>query len=181
MRPEYLKTISKEDFLTETVFEDEKSSEILDAGLITACECKAVDYLSRCEQCRAGLIKKLLDKGYQKEHIEPALDFLESKNYLSDSRFCRSWLNMRKINHAEGRTKLMNELLSRGIPKNTASTALDEFFMENDENEIAERCFQKLTKQGKTGDKLIAAMISRGFSWKTAGILVKNQGHFPEE
>jgi len=181
MRPEYLVTLSKEDFLLSNVFNEVQSNEILDSGLITACECKAVDYLARSEQYRAGLLKKLLDKGYEKEHINPALDYLESVNYLSDSRFCRSWLNTRKINHFEGRSKLLSELLGRGISKETANQALDEFFLENDENEIALRCYTKLVRKGKTGDKLIAALIQQGFSYKLSSLLVKNNGVLPEE
>ena len=50
--------------------------------------------------------------------IDLALAYLESKNYLSDERFARVWLNNRKINHSEGRIKLLSELLVRGISKN---------------------------------------------------------------
>ncbi|MCQ2598047.1 MAG: RecX family transcriptional regulator [Treponema sp.] len=181
MRPDYLKTLSKEKFFSAVEFNEEHSSEILDAGLITACECKAVDYLARSEQYRAGLLKKLLDKGYEKEYINPALDYLEKVKYLSDERYCRSWLNTRKINHAEGRSKLLTELLGRGIGKETANKALDEFFNENSEMEMAEKCYKKLVRKGKSGDKLIAAMIQQGFSYKTAGILIKNDGIFPKE
>ncbi len=181
MRPEYLVSISKEDFFSRTQFNEEESQEILDSGLITAAECKAVDYLARSEQCRAGLVKKLLEKGYEKEHVNPALDYLEKVKYLSDGRYCRSWLNTRKINHAEGRSKLLAELLGRGIQKETAESALDEFFSENDEKEIAVRCFNKLVRKGKSGEKLVAAMIQQGFSYKTASILIKNNGVFPQD
>lgn len=164
-----------------TVFNEEQSAEILDAGLVTAAECKAVEYLARSEQYRTGLVKKLIDKGYLMEHIEPALDYLEGKNYLSDARYCRSWLNTRKINHAEGRTRLLTELLGRGISRDTANAALDEFFEENSESEAAEKCFKKLLRKGKSGDKLIAAMIQQGFSYKTASVLMKNDGVLPED
>lgn len=178
MRPVYLKSLSVEDFSSRNIFDEEETSDILDAGLITACECKAVDYLARSEQYRAGLLKKLLEKGYEKEFILPALDYLEKKKYLSDERYCRSWLNTRKINHAEGRTKLLAELLGRGIPRETASSALDEFFIDNNENEIAVRCYQKLIRKGKSGDKLISAMVAAGFNYKTAVSLQKNNGIF---
>ena len=181
LRPDYLKTITKDCFFSQKDFNDDLTSEIIDAGLITACECKAVEYLSRAEQCRFGLIKKLTDKGYNKAYIEPALDYLEKMNYLSDIRFARSWLNTRKINHAEGKAKLLVELTGRGILKETAVSALDDFFSENDEKQIAEKCFSKLKKKGKTGDKLISAMIQQGFSYKTAVTLENNGGVFPEE
>ncbi|MCQ2585059.1 MAG: RecX family transcriptional regulator [Treponema sp.] len=181
IRPEYLVTLSKEDFLINDVFDEVQRQEILDAGLVTACECKAVDYLARSEQSRTGLLKKLLDKGFEREYIIRALDYLESVNYLSDERYCRSWLNTRKINHTEGRGKLLSELLGRGISKEISNKALDEFFSENDENEIAVRCYAKLLRKGKSGDKLISAMIQQGFSYKTATLLISNNGILPED
>ncbi|MCQ2574042.1 MAG: RecX family transcriptional regulator [Treponema sp.] len=181
IRPEYLVSLPKEDFLINDNFNEEQTQEILDAGLITACECKAVEYLARSEQCRSGLLKKLSDKGYEKEYINRALTYLESVNYLSDERFCGSWLNTRKINHSEGRTKLLSELLGKGIKKEIANSALDEFFAENNENQIAERCYAKLIKKGKSGEKLIAALIQQGFSYKIACTLIKNNGFIPQD
>ena len=181
IRLEYLVSLSKEDFLMNDSFDETQSQEILDAGLVTACECKAVDYLARSEQSRTGLLKKLQDKGYERGYIIRALDYLESVNYLSDERYCRSWLNTRKINHAEGRGKLLSELLGRGISKEISNKALDEFFSENDENEIAVRCYSKLLRKGKTGEKLIASMIQQGFSYKITHLLIKNNGTLPED
>ncbi len=181
MRPVYLKTLSEKDFLENYEFNADVSQEIIDAGLITAAECKAVDYLARSEQSRSGLFKKLIDKGYDRDFVNPALDYLESVKYLSDERYCRSWLNTRKINHFEGRQKLLSELLGRGIPKETAGNALDEFFLENDENLIAEKCYLKLVKRGKSGEKLISALMQQGFSYKVASSLEKNNGKIDPE
>lgn len=130
------------------------------------CELKAIDYLSRYEQCRSGLHKKLIDRGFDEETVNAVLDDLEEKKYLSDDRFAKSWLNTRKINHAEGRARLQTELLSRGLSREVVKNALDDFFSENDETEIARRALDKLTRKGKAGDKLIAAMIRQGFSYK---------------
>lgn len=181
MRPVYLRTLSEQEFLENSDFDSEFSQEIVDAGLITAAECKAVDYLARSEQSRSGLFKKLIEKGYDKDFVNPALDYLEKVKYLSDERYCRSWLNTRKINHFEGRQKLLSELLGRGIPKEIAGKALDEFFLENDENRIAEKCYSKLQKRGKTGEKLISALMQQGFSYKVAAILEKNNGKIDED
>ena len=45
-------------------FDEPYESDILDAGLAFAAEKKAVDYLSRAEQSRSGLFKKLLAKDF---------------------------------------------------------------------------------------------------------------------
>ena len=61
-------------------FDKEESGEILDAGLVSAVELKAVEYLGRSEQSRFGLTLKLLKKKYDKKYIEIALDYLENND-----------------------------------------------------------------------------------------------------
>lgn len=166
IRPEYLPFIPFDTIETNVEFDDEKTDMLLDAGLACVVELKAVEYLARSEQSRFGLSRKLIEKKYEKKYINMALDFLESKKYLSDSRFSRAWLNSRKINHFEGRKKLLMELQSRGISKEIAVIAIDEFFQENDELEICKKALERFIKKGKTDEKLYEAMINAGFSWK---------------
>lgn len=166
VRDEYLLEINIYDILPGSVFDEVLSGQLMDAGLSCAAELKAVEYLSRAEQSRSGLLRKLLQKKYQKKYIESALDFLEKKNYLSDSRFSRAWLNTRKINHYEGPAKLCAELQSRGIDKATAEAAVSEFFTENDEYDICRKALEKQIAKGKKDEKLIASMLQAGFSYK---------------
>lgn len=166
IRQEYVFPIKIEEITENSEFDEDKTEILTDAGFCCAVELKAVEYLARAEQSRFGLTQKLLKKKYQKKHIEKALNFLESKNFLSDERFSRAWLNSRKINHFEGHSKLINELCSRGISKDVAEIAVENFFLENDEIEICRKALIKFTKRGKTDDKLIAAMLNAGFSYK---------------
>ena len=84
---------------------------------------------------------------------------------MSDLRFATAWLNTRKINHFEGRSRLAAELAARGIEREVAGQALDEFFTENDEDEICRKAYEKLSKS-KSGEKLTAALMRAGFSLK---------------
>lgn len=164
IRKEYLQDIDFDSIETDAVFENEEEDKILDAGMACVVELKAVNYLARSEQSRFGLSRKLYEKQYEKKYINMALDLLESKKYLSDERYSRAWLNTRKINHYEGRTKLLAELTSRGIEKSVAQSAVEEFFSENDESEICLKAFEKLKSKGKTGQKLLQALFQAGFS-----------------
>ena len=146
-------------------FDDDETDSLLDAGLSCAVELKAVGYLARAEQSRFGLTRKLIEKKYEKKYVEAALDYLEEKGYLSDLRFATAWLNTRRTNHYEGRSRLAAELASRGIARDVANTALDEFFTENDEMEICRKAYEKLSKS-KSGEKLTAAMLRQGFTQK---------------
>ena len=146
-------------------FDDEETNSLLDAGLTCAVELKVVGYLARAEQSRFGLTRKLIDKKYDKKYVEAALTYLEGRGYLSDLRFATAWLNTRKINHFEGRSRLAAELAARGIARDVVGKALDEFFTENDEDELCRKAYEKLSKS-KADEKLIAALLRSGFSMK---------------
>ena len=146
-------------------FNDDETDSLLDAGLTCAVELKAVSYLARAEQSRFGLARKLIEKKYDKKYVEAALSYLEGRGYLSDLRYATAWLNTRRINHYEGRSRLSAELAARGIARDVANKALEEFFSENDENEICRKAYEKLSKS-KSGEKLMAAMLRQGFTQK---------------
>ena len=174
-RQEYVPSVVLEDVCAGDEIASEHDDELLDAGLAAAVELKAVTYLARAEQCRAGLTKKLIEKKYDKKYVGMALDYLEKRGYLSDARFARAWLHDRRINHFEGRTKLSGELAARGIEREVAAAALDEFFTENDETEICRKAYEKFVRQGKEGEKLIAAMVRAGFSYKMVNAIIKEE------
>ena len=166
IRKDYLPTLDFDLIVPDAEFDEQQTDEILDAGLICVVELKAVGYLARAEQSRFGLTQKLITKKYDKKYIDAALTYLEGRGYLSDVRYARAWLHDRRINHFEGRTKLAAELGARGIGREVASAALDEFFEENDEGEICAKAYERFVKQGKEGEKLIAAMMKAGFQYK---------------
>lgn len=166
IRPEYIPNIPFDSIEPGVEFVDEDAEALADAGLASVVELKAVDYLARAEQCRFGLSRKLLEKQYEKKYIDMALTLLEAKGYLSDERFSSAWLNSRKINHYEGKTKLIAELMSRGISKEVAQNAVVNFFTENSEEEICAKAYQRFIKKGKEGEKLTAALMQAGFSYK---------------
>ncbi len=146
-------------------FSEEDADSLFDAGLTCAVELKAVSYLARAEQSRFGLTRKLIEKKYDKKYVEAALTYLEVRGYLSDQRYAIAWLNTRSTNHYEGRSRLSAELAARGIARDVANQALNEFFTEHNEDEICHKAYEKLSKT-KSGDKLTEAMIRAGFSFK---------------
>ena len=164
IRKEYLKIVKVEDIVPNAQFEGEAEVDLVNSGLIVAAESKAMDYLARAEQSRFGLTRKLISKNFLKEHINIALDYLESVNYLSDVRYTRAWLNCRKISHFEGRMKLSAELASRGIAKGIIREELDLFFQENSEEDFCRKAYEKCIRQGKSEEKIIRTLIMYGFT-----------------
>jgi len=140
------------------------SEDLLHAALVYSCEKAAMSYLSRAEQCRAGLTRKLLAKGIGKEIISQSLDYLESVGYLDDFRFAGAWLRNRSIDHAEGRTRLSAELASRGVDREASKKALDEFFEEVNVVELGKRALKKLERKKVPPEKYYASLVRAGFS-----------------
>ena len=170
LRIRYLSLVEPDKIAPGTEFLSDSEDDLLDAALAYSAEVKATEYLSRSEQCRFGLYAKLLKKKHQNKHIEMALDYLEGEGLLSDYRFSVAWLNLRKMNHFEGRSRLSLELLSRGIKKEDAEKALELFFSENSEEEMCRLCLGKLlrTTKNPSEEKIIRSMMQKGFSLSLA-------------
>ena len=105
---------------------------------------------------------------YQRKHHP------ESKNYLNDRRFAQFWLNGRKINHSEGRTKLAAELAVRGISKEDSAAALDDFFETNNEAELCRKAYEKCLRIKKDPEKIIRTLISYGFQYNLIKKIMKS-------
>ena len=132
------------------------------------CRRKALDLLARAEQCRRGLEAKLSRKGFSRESVSAALDRLEAAGFLDDRRFAESWVRSRLRNRPEGPSKLRGGLMSRGIPGDIASIAVEAVLAEigNEESADAlERAWLKLSRRpGITPEKLTASLVRKGFS-----------------
>ncbi len=158
------------------IFNEEEKEELINAAYVFACETQAMSYLSRAEQCRMNLSKKLVSKGFSLPVIQEALDFLEQKDYLSDLRFAGAWLRNRYIDHAEGRRKLSAELAQRGISRENAKCALDEFFAEHNEFDLCKRAYKKYmrTASSVSDEKIFASLSRHGFSAANIKKVMKN-------
>lgn len=145
--------------LSENDFED-----CVNAGLCFSAEKKAMEYLGKTEHSRFLLKNKLIKKEHLSFAVEKALDYLEEKRYLDDSRYAMAFIRNRSITHYEGRIRLMQELLQRGVDKKIATVQIDEFFEEHSEIEICEKALEKLRRIGKKEEKLYSALERLGFS-----------------
>ncbi|MBB5219433.1 regulatory protein [Treponema rectale] len=147
-------------------FTEEETADLFNASRLYSVEKSAMSYLNRSEHTRNSLCTKLLRKGYDKRDVEEVLDYLEEKNILSDLRFAAAWVRSRSLDHAEGRTRLTAELTARGVNRSIIKQVLDEYFLENDEEELCVKAFKKLVKIKKDEDKIKASLVRQGFSFK---------------
>lgn len=164
IRLSYLETFSPDNTAPGINLSDEEFLDFVQAGSAFAAEKCALEYLAEREHSRYQLRLKLIKKAYSEDALNKALDFLEREEWLSDRRFAEVWLRSRGARHFEGRTRLLQELRSRGVDKKLAAEAVELFFADTPEEKQFEKAYEKLSKQGKNGDKLVKALIRLGFS-----------------
>ncbi len=148
-----------------SVFSEDMLNELYIAVRRYFAECKALDYLNRAEQSRFMLERKLSGKEFLTEEFSPALDFLQEKGYLDDSRFAASWLRARIRLKPEGKIKLKAGLYKKGISRQTAEAVLSDFFDDVDEADLCRRALQKQVGHNQCEQKLIRSMLRKGFSY----------------
>lgn len=153
-------------FDVEEELSQEEFEDCLNAGLTFTVEKKAMEYLAKTEQSRFLLKNKLKKKEHPIFAIEKSLDYLELKGYLNDSRYAMAFLRNRSISHFEGRNRLLQELLQRGVEKKIAQEQINFFFEEKDEIEICKKALEKLRRIGKKEEKIPSTLEKLGFSYR---------------
>jgi regulatory protein len=136
---------------------------LLGASRSYLAERAALALLARSEHSRLLLCRKLLKKHHDPAAASQALDYLEASGRLSDARYARAWLSERGLKKVEGRRRLEGELAKRGIPRETAAAALDEFFSAHDEAEACRAESARAVKQGLTPDRAARRLLRLGF------------------
>ena len=85
---------------------------------------KAMDFLARREYGQTELIKKLADKGFERNVAEQAVTQLTSEGLQSDARFAESFVQSR-INQGKGPVRIRLDLGQRGISDSTTEIAIE--------------------------------------------------------
>ena len=125
---------------------------------------KAVAYLSRREHSRFELTRKLERAGFDLGDINPVLDDLEGKDWLSDRRFAEAYV--RAHSARKGSTKLANDLRLRGVTELGVAAALLTLPRTEEQRafDIWLRKFKAAPANPAESQKHMRFLYSRGFS-----------------
>jgi regulatory protein len=99
---------------------------------------KAMDFLARREYGQAELVRKLADKGYQRNIVEDEIARLGEEGLQSDTRFAEAFVQSR-INQGKGPVRIRVDLSQRGIRDGVIDGALEESGCDWYELAISER------------------------------------------
>jgi len=127
---------------------------------------KGIDLLSRREHSVQELQNKLRIREFQEDEIAEVIDYLVSKDYLSEARFADS-LYRTRMNKGYGKRFIENELAQKGIDQTEIKVAAEN--LEINWYQQAEQVYQKRFNNSeiidqKDKEKRIRFMQYRGFS-----------------
>ncbi len=126
---------------------------------------QAIKYLTIREHSRWELEQKLLKKSEDRAEITKVLDRLESEKFLSDERFCESFLRSRIRKNVEGKAILIMRLKSKGVNASLAKEVVESFFEEHEEliKTAVSKKYQKVVK-AKGEEKAKIMLYQKGLS-----------------
>ena len=104
---------------------EEELTELLDAVSFRRAYNKGLDLLSRRPHGTKELVKKLCEKGHEKESAEKACDRLLELGLLNDEEFARMLANELYEKKGYGIKRFKQELVFRGIEREIAENAIE--------------------------------------------------------
>jgi regulatory protein len=125
----------------------------------------ALAALSRREHSRLELTQKLKKAGFSNEDIEPLLEDLIKRNWLSEERFIEAFVRSR-FNQNYGPLRIRYDLQQRGISGEMIANALLEYqdeWKESARSLKIRRFGENVSSDQKTKAKQMRFLSSRGF------------------
>lgn len=131
----------------------------------------AVSLLAQRARASGEIRQKLEAKPYMEDTIDMVLYKLEKENLLDDETFAREWAASRTRSQM-GKTRIMQELLKKGIDRETAQMAMEEIDQE-EKDEAATALACRLIRRHwdeedkrRAMNKILMAMARRGYGYE---------------
>ncbi len=143
----------------------------------------ALDYLSYQARTTAEVRRKLREKGFDAAAVEDALAYVARHGYLDDEAYARAYVRGRFAGRGLGPERLRQELLRRGVDRETVEGALGDLVEAEDLLEAALRQgrprWRALAHEPdarKRRQKTLAFLVRRGFAFDLARDAVERLG-----
>lgn len=114
------------------------------------------------EHSRAGLARKLKQKGHETAEVESALDSLQEKGFINDERAAAGYISAR-VRAGYGPRRILVDLARHGIAGPLARAALAEHYPPEKQREIVQAAAHHLLARGRAPELAAATLARRGF------------------
>ena len=132
----------------------------------------AVYFVSIKDRTIKEMRDKLIDKGYDDDEIENAIDKMLYYGYLNDKKYASLYISCNK--GKKGKKLITNELISKGIDKEDIQDAFE--VADLDEASVVKAIYDRRFKDmdiedPKTRRKITSYFLRRGFSYDSINII----------
>lgn len=128
--------------------------------------------------------ERLKQKEVPSSIIQQAIEELYQFELLDDALFAKQWAEEKALSKHYGRSKVMQELMQKGINREIAAYTVEEVFGETDEAASAVALLESKYRQGLAEEdkkKAIHFLLRKGYSFSLANQAVKRfsspEGH----
>lgn len=133
---------------------------------------RAVVFLTARARSVKEVENKLLQCGYLPSTVEMVIYKLETMNILNDQDFADQWVEARSTK-CLGKRRIQQELMKKGVSKQLSEEALqriDETSQKDQAVSLASKLASRYINDEprKAAQKLIQALVRRGFEWDIA-------------
>ncbi len=124
-------------------------------------ETKAAELLSRSEQPRFALERKLAVRKFSRLEAKLALDFLEGDGLVDDARYANAWASSRMRRNARGPAEIEAGLRARGVSPDVAAAAVGAIFDAETRAAALEAAVAKARRKPSCDDSKLRAKLAR--------------------
>lgn len=147
---------------------EERLSEIRETVLLSSAKNYGMKLCAARSYTKAGLKRKMTEKGFGEWEIGLTISFLEEYRLLDDEEYARRFVSDAVHLKGYGKFRILNDLKEKGIEKDTIEKILGEF----DFGELEEETLLVLAKKKLAGDfsfenkmKTKRYLAARGFGF----------------
>lgn len=151
---------------------------------------RACSYLARCPRSRKEIERYLyrtilkkktvwysdMDTDLRDGIISNVVANLEKYGYIDDESYTEQYISSRLNGKPSGKTVLISELLTKGIPKDIVISKVDELV--GDEYSLLKKTYEKKyhgEKISYNDSKKVAFLYRKGFSWDLIEQFINNE------
>lgn len=131
---------------------------------------KAMRLLEHMDRTERGLRDRLNQEGFSQEATDKAIEYVKSYGYINDDRYARNYIAFRI--HSLSRHKIIQDLIRKGVDRETADQAWEEESALNDydeqsllKNTIEKKYSADTQLDEKEMRRLYGYLVRRGFQF----------------
>ena len=157
----------------ELFIESEKIQKILDEQNKIDAKQTSYNYAAYKPRTEFEVRKKLISKKFSEQNIELAIKFLREFDMIDDKKYAENYVRNYFVRKSSGKTKLINDLISKGIDRSLANKIVIAHYPNDKHQEIIKSATEKKlrTISYKPVDKqkksLESYLLRQGFDWNS--------------